>query len=240
VKILCAALLAVCVAGGAAADTTNSVTFTQDPGADGQYHLTLTVTYVFPGTPPRTGNFGAGTVRVTLPGIAFTLDPSQPPDAGYNCFVAPSNDNVTCSNDGQPTDTGLTFPTSLTIHLLSPTCWSPASDGSAAAADVWSAPADPGTAPDASLPVTPTGDCSNDNALQPVLPGQLAKCKVPKLANVPLASATRRLRNAHCARGKVRYVRSKKVASGKVISQAIKPGKLLVGGSKVNLVVSRG
>lgn len=245
-KILCTALAAVCLAGTAHADTTNDVSFTQDTGADGQYHFTISVSYVFPGLPPRAGNFGAGTVRVTLPGAGFTLDPAGAADPGYSCFVAAasfdsqSGDSVTCSNDGQPTGTGLTFPTSVTIHLVSPTCWAPPVDGSSGTADVWAAPGDPGTAPDASLPIAPPADCTADAPLSPALGGHLAKCRVPKLAGAPLRSATGKLRNAHCARGKVRYAHSKRVKKGRVISQSQKPRKLLGSGARVDLVVSKG
>lgn len=236
-KILCIAVAAFAVLAAGASGETNSVSFTQDPGDDGQYHYVVSVNYDFPGLPPRSGNYGAGTVRVTLPGSAFALDPSQPPPAGYSCFVAPSKDSVACSNDGQQTDSGLTFPTAMTVYLVSPACWP---DGSSGAADVWAAPDDPGTAPDASLPVTAPGGCDPAATDQPVLEGHVAQCRVPKLARVPLASATRRLRNAHCARGKVRYVRSKRVKRGRVVSQSVRPGKLLAPRTRVNLVVSKG
>lgn len=236
-KTLCTTLLVFCALAATAAADENSATFNQGVGTDGQARIDITVTYVFPGLPPRTGNFGLGTARISLPGAEkISLDPTQPPGDGYVCFV--TDTVVNCSNDGQQTGSGLTFPTSLTIHLFAPTCYAPA-DPTGAEADVWSAPNDPGTAPDVSLPITPSGDCGDANQ-QPVLAGHEANCVVPKLAGSTLASAKRQLRNAHCAVGKVSYAKSKKVKKGRVISQSAKPRKTLATGTKVNFVVSKG
>ncbi|MEA2483139.1 MAG: hypothetical protein QOC55_1086 [Thermoleophilaceae bacterium] len=239
-KTLCAVLVAAVASAllaiAAAADT-NDLTFNQGLGADGQDRIDITVSYVFPGVPPRTGNFGAGTVRVTLPGASLKLDPTQPVDPAYACFA--SGDTATCSAEGQPNGGGLTFPTAIAIHLISARCWS-ADPSSPAAADVWAAPTDPGTAPDASLPISDGGTCGSDSPLQPVLTEKSLKCTVPKLNNVSVVSATRRLANAKCARGSVKYARSKSVKKGHVISQSVKPGKVLKEKAKVNLVVSRG
>src|SRR3954451_11422845 len=80
VKTLCTALLTVAIAAGlavsAAADT-NDLTFNQGPGADGQQVSDITVSDVSPGIPPRTANFGAGTVNIALPGADLKLDPAQ-------------------------------------------------------------------------------------------------------------------------------------------------------------------
>jgi hypothetical protein len=237
VKTLLTTLVLVAALSAPAFADENSVTFNQAPGEDGQVHIDIGVTYVFPGLPPRTGNFGLGTVRVTLPDSAMTLDPSQPADAGYVCFVAGSV--VTCSNDGQPSSTGLTFPTSLTIHLFSPTCYAPA-DPTGAQADVWSAPGDPGSAPDVSLPITLEGACSDPGTDQGALNGHAAKCVVPKLAGSTIASAKRQVKNAHCSVGKITYAKSTKVKKNRVISQTLKPKKQLKQGTKVNFVVSKG
>jgi hypothetical protein len=241
VKTLCTALLTVAIAAGlavsAAADT-NDLTFNQGPGADGQNHIDITVSYVFPGMPPRTANFGAGTVNITLPGANLTLDPAQPVDPAYVCFA--SGASVTCSAEGQPNGGGLTFPTTLAVHLISTHCWT-ADPSAAATAAVWAAPTDGGSAPDVTLPVVDPGNCvGGDTPLQPVLVDKSLKCTVPKLKNVPLVSATRRLANAKCARGSVKYARSRSVKKGHVISQSIKPGKVLKEKTKVNLIVSKG
>lgn len=242
-KSLCTALAALCfvgavLAGGALAET-NSATFNEMPGGDGKYHIDIGVSYEFPGTPPRTSNFGAGTVRITLPQSSLTLDPAQPADAGYNCFVESGGSSVICSNDGQSNGAGLTFPSSVTVHMVSATCYSPA-DPTGARADVWAAPNDPGTAPDASLPITPTVDCGTAPDGQPVLGGHGPQCVVPKLAGSTLASAKRQVRNAHCALGKVTFAHSKKVKKGRVISQSLKPKKVLKENTKVSFVVSKG
>jgi hypothetical protein len=232
VKILCTAVVAVfamgaVVAGGALADS-NDLQFSQTQGADGLFHVDMTVSYVFPGLPPRTANSGVGTVRITMPGGDLKLDSVDP---AYTCFA--SGETATCSADGQPQGDGLAFPGTMSLHLVSTRCWS-----GAGSADIWAAPNDPGTAPDVSLPFQ-SGDCLVDTPQQPVLAGHAPKCKVPKLTNVPLASATRRLTNAHCARGVVTYKKSSRVNRGRVISQSVKPGKLLKERAKVNLVVAR-
>ena len=67
-----------------------------------------------------------------------------------------------------------------------------------------------------------------------------AKCVVPKLTNVTLATAKLRLRTAHCALGSVRKVRSRKVSAGRVITQSRRLGTKLAAGTKVALTVSRG
>lgn len=237
-KTLCTALVVVfaagvVVTGGASADS-NDLTFNQTQGADGQYHIDIGVSYVFPGQPPRNYNYGLGTVRITLPGSDLTLDPAQPADPGYTCNIEFSGSAI-CSADGQSNGAGLNFPTSITVHLLSKSCWSAAGGH----ADVWSAPNDPGTAPDVTLPIDQP-DCAADNTTQPVLDTKPLKCTVPKLKNASLQSATRQLANAKCARGKVTFKHSAKVKKNHVISQSIKPGKVLKEKTKVNLVVSRG
>jgi hypothetical protein len=235
VKTLYTAVLAVVVGGavvaGAAAADSNDLTFTQAQGADGRYQIDIGVSYVFPGMPPRTANSGVGTVRFTLPGADLALDPAQPPDVGYVCVAA--GESATCSSEGQQQGDGLAFPTSMTVHLVAKACWTGTGN-----ADVWAAPNDPGTAPDVTLPIQ-ASDCPVDSGRQPLLEGHAPKCRVSKLTGVSLASATRRLKNAHCSRGKVKYGRSARIKHGRVISQSVKPGRVLNERAKVNLVVAR-
>jgi hypothetical protein len=238
VKTLCTALAAAlavgaALAGGAAADS-NSLAFNEGQGSDGEWHIDVGVSYVFPGLPPRNYDYGLGTVRITLPTADLSVDPSQPPDAGYDCVAEPPS-AVICSSAGYANGAGLDFPTSITVHMIARNCWS----ASGGVADVWSAPNDPGTAPDVSLPIDP-GDCSAATVRQPVLDTKPLRCTVPNLRKVPLRSATRRLANAKCRRGRVTYKHSATVKKNSVISQSIKPGKVLRQGTKVDLVVSRG
>ena len=223
-RTLCIALLALACMSTAALAQENSVSFKQTEGTDGLFHIDIGVSYVFPGLPPRTANSGVGTVRITLPdAVNIQTDPAQPADPGYTC--APSANGALCSAEGQPNDAGgLTFPTSVTVHLVSTACWTPGAGGQASA-DVWAAPTDPGTAPDVSMPIQ-GGECGPSDVLQPVLELKGLKCLVPKLKNTSLASATRRLNNAKCARGKVKYVKST-MKKGRVVSQSVKPGTVL-------------
>jgi beta-lactam-binding protein with PASTA domain len=63
------------------------------------------------------------------------------------------------------------------------------------------------------------------------------KCKVPRVIGKGLLEARRSIRAAHCSVGRVRYLRSKR-AKGRIVRQT--PSGARCGGSRVNLVVSRG
>jgi hypothetical protein len=237
VKALSIAILALLVAASSAFAQQNEATFKQTQGDDGLTHIEVTASYAFPGLPPRTGNSGVGTIRVTLPGANFKLESV---DAGYTCTQPGTGggaESITCSTEGQPQDGGTAFPTSMTVRLVSSTCWAPYG-GQAGSADVWAAPNDPGGAPDVSLPIQ-SGGCAAEGGNQPVLDTK-ETCKVPKVKKMTLAAATRELKAGDCARGKVKYAFSPKVKKGRVVSQSQRPGKTLKAGAKVNLVVSLG
>src|SRR6266576_3977085 len=70
-------------------------------------------------------------------------------------------------------------------------------------------------------------------ALSPVV------CLVPPIRGRPLAAARTTLQEAHCSAGAITR-RFSRVARGRVISQAMAPGKQLANGASVNLVVSKG
>lgn len=225
---LAAALAALAGATAGASAQQNDATFKQTQGDDGQIHMEVTASYPFPGLPPRTGNSGAGTVRVTLPGANFKLESV---DAGYTC-VQTDPAAITCSaQDGGPA-----FPTSMTMRLVSGSCW--AGDAGPGSADVWAAPIDPGGAPDVSLPIQP-GECSADASGQPVLDTKQT-CKVPNVKGMTLAAAKRELRAGDCALGTVRTAFSPKARRGRVVAQSQRPGKTMKAGSRVSLVVSKG
>ncbi len=66
------------------------------------------------------------------------------------------------------------------------------------------------------------------------------RCTVPKVVGKQLAAAKLAIKRSHCRVGSVRYVNSRKIKKGIVISQSRRPGKVLPLNSKINLVVSRG
>jgi hypothetical protein len=66
-----------------------------------------------------------------------------------------------------------------------------------------------------------------------------AVCLVPAIKGRPLAAARTTLQEAHCSAGAITR-RFSKVARGRVISQAMAPGRQLANGASVNLVVSKG
>jgi hypothetical protein len=181
-----------------------------------------------------------GTIKVSLPGAGARFDPAQPIDQpGYSC-------SVTLSKYGEP-DTGFTCSTSgdragaVTVHLLSQNCYAPPPEGSAqpAVADVWAAPSDPGTKPDATFELNgdPGCEAAEDTPVDVVVG---AKCVVPKLKKLTLKKATQKLKKAGCKRGKVTKAFSNTVKKGRVIKQAPKPRKKLKLNSKVKLTVSKG
>jgi hypothetical protein len=67
-----------------------------------------------------------------------------------------------------------------------------------------------------------------------------ARCKVPHIKGMKLAAAGRALRGAHCRVGKVKRVRTPKVARGRVMSTTPRSGRLLPAGAKVELFISKG
>jgi hypothetical protein len=224
--------LALAFAVSASAQTNDAI-FKQTQGDDGRWHYEISAGYAFPGLPPRTGNFGVGTLRVTLPGTSFTLESTDPQ---YQCSVEGPG-QIVCSNEGLAIDGGTAFPSSMTLRLLAPACWTPP-DGQAGSADIWAAPYDPGTAPDVRLPLQP-GECATDPSTQPVLDTK-DSCKVSNVKGMTVAAAARELAAGDCKRGRVSYAYSPKVKKGRVIKQSQRPGKTLKAGSKVNLVVSKG
>jgi hypothetical protein len=65
-------------------------------------------------------------------------------------------------------------------------------------------------------------------------------CTVPKTKGMKLPAAQRALRRAHCEVGKIRSVRSKRLARGRVIRTNPPAGRRLPDGAAVALVVSKG
>jgi beta-lactam-binding protein with PASTA domain len=65
-------------------------------------------------------------------------------------------------------------------------------------------------------------------------------CVVPAVQRLLLATARTRLLAAHCSAGTIARRFSETVGKGRVISQAVAPGKQLKNGAAVNLAVSKG
>jgi hypothetical protein len=224
-------LMIVALAFPAASANADSSTFSEIQSPDDQlYHVDVNI-----------ARYGIGTIKVSLPGSSARFDPVlQIDQAGYTCQVTTSaygeeNTGFICSTGAVPS------PQDVTVHLLSQECYAPPPDGSAqpAIAQVWAASADPGTPPDASFPLHADVDCSGGDE-PPVDNFSGARCVVPKLKGLTLRTAKRKLTRAGCKAGKVTYVTSKKVKTGRVVKQATKAGKKLKLGAKVKLLVSRG
>ena len=207
----------------------NDATLRQTQGDDGLFRVEVTVSYGFPGLPPRTANSGVGTVRVTLPNANLKVESA---DSAYQCGTdGPTM--IVCRTDGTPQGEGTSFPPTMTMTLISPSCLT-----DAGTADVWAAPYDPGGSPDVSLTLTPRG-CVSTGDGQPVVDTK-ETCKVPNVKGMTLAAATRELSAGDCLKGKVTLAYSPKVKKGRVIKQSQRPGRTMKFRSKVNLTVSKG
>jgi hypothetical protein len=66
------------------------------------------------------------------------------------------------------------------------------------------------------------------------------RCVVPRVIGKTLARAKRAIKKGHCRPGKIGHAFSRRVRTGRVLSQRPKPGRRLRSGAPVNLVVSRG
>lgn len=65
-------------------------------------------------------------------------------------------------------------------------------------------------------------------------------CVVPLFANATLTTVKQRITAAHCAVGRVQWVYSKRVLSGRVITLSPSPGGHLANNARVNITVSKG
>ncbi|HMJ00502.1 MAG TPA: PASTA domain-containing protein [Gaiellaceae bacterium] len=78
---------------------------------------------------------------------------------------------------------------------------------------------------------------NDPSATPPPPPAPPARCTVPRVIGLRLATARSRIRRAHCRVGRVRRARSRRV--GRVLSQSPRAHALRPRGTKVNLVVGR-
>ena len=78
------------------------------------------------------------------------------------------------------------------------------------------------------------------NTVSVFLADSSAVCVVPSVAGKKLPAAKQAIGQAGCRVGKIRRAYSKRVRNGRVVSSAPRPHRVLHGGGKVNLVVSRG
>jgi hypothetical protein len=65
-------------------------------------------------------------------------------------------------------------------------------------------------------------------------------CLVPRVVGLSLAKARAKVRRAHCSVGSVRRKASSRAKRGRVLAQAVKAGRTLRSGARVNLTVGRG
>lgn len=90
-------------------------------------------------------------------------------------------------------------------------------------------------------PVGPAAATTNagESPAETGKPAASATCKVPKLTGLTQAAASKRLKSAGCAVGKVTRKPAAKKRVGRVISQSRKAGSKVAKGTKVNLTVGR-
>ncbi|HKD34429.1 MAG TPA: PASTA domain-containing protein [Gaiellaceae bacterium] len=66
------------------------------------------------------------------------------------------------------------------------------------------------------------------------------KCRVPKVVGLTIKIAKGRILKARCRVGKITYKHSASKKNGRVLAQSPKPGKKLLNGAKVRLIVGKG
>ncbi len=88
-------------------------------------------------------------------------------------------------------------------------------------------------------PPPPQSTTAPTRTLAPPAPAT-ARCTVPRLVGLKLASARKRLKRAHCGLGKVKRQRTRqRRRAGRVIAQRIKAGTKLPRAAKVGITVGR-
>jgi IPT/TIG domain/PASTA domain len=85
-----------------------------------------------------------------------------------------------------------------------------------------------------SVPVTVTTVAGTATAAQPFT---YEGCRVPQLRGRKLKASKKRIRKADCKIGKVKKLHDATAKTGKVVKQNPKPGKILVPGTKVKVVL---
>src|SRR5436305_4642903 len=117
----------------AASAAAGGTTISEGPssGSDNLWHIDIGVSFDSVGMGANAVNSGAGTVRITLPGIdadGGAFDPSLPAEPfGYSCHAGTGSYGVPgtgfeCINLGQASASGLTFPADMTLHLTATDC----------------------------------------------------------------------------------------------------------------------
>jgi hypothetical protein len=71
-------------------------------------------------------------------------------------------------------------------------------------------------------------------------PTPLVACHVPRIKGMKLRSAEKALHRAHCRVGKVKHVKSRNVAPGRVMNSTPRAGRNRPAGTKIELFVSKG
>ena len=73
-----------------------------------------------------------------------------------------------------------------------------------------------------------------------VTPTPLVACHVPRIKGMKLRAAEKALRRVHCRVGKIKHVKSRNVAPGRVMNSTPRAGRNRPAGAKIELFVSKG
>jgi hypothetical protein len=65
-------------------------------------------------------------------------------------------------------------------------------------------------------------------------------CLVPRVVGMSLTKARSKIKRAHCSVGTISRRSSKRATKGRVLKQAVRPGRKLRAGARVNLTVGKG
>src|SRR4051794_4620225 len=221
----CAVSAAVMLVAPASASDTGTVTESLN-SSDHRWHIDVNITFAGTGSGQYQANAGAGTVRVTLPGIektpqvAFGTPPADPASYG-DCQITAGAFGVAktgfeCSSSGQVIGVSqISYPTDATIHIVSPSCYTfPAADAQEPArADIWAAADSTDRPPDATYVLSFDAQCPAPTPIQTQTKTEApaGTCTVPKLRGKTLSAATSALTNAGCAGGTLKRIFSRTV-----------------------------
>ena len=198
-----------------------------------------------------TSHIGPFRIDTTPPGTAIVSGPPAETADSSATFVLSADEpaTFTCSLDGAD-DADCASSVTYAALALGPHIFRVTASDRAGNADptpaehrwqVVATPPPPPTPPPPAPPPPPPAPPPASPPPPPPAPLRPpAVCRVPRVTGKTLPAARRALVARHCRVGALRYVWSRAVPRGRVVSQRPRPGVRLLSGAKVALVLSRG
>jgi uncharacterized repeat protein (TIGR01451 family) len=199
------------------------------PGADVWVHIYSGTSAASCATYNNTASFGSGNGGTGSSSDSVTV---------FGCPPPPPPHAVTVTKGGSGTGTVTSTPAGINCG---PVCTAQFSNGTSV---TLTAAASPGSRFTGWFgECSGTGTCVLTMSIDHTVSATFAKrprCRVPKVVGLKLTKAKTKIRSAHCSVGKIAKKFSSRKKKGVVLSQKPKPGKTLLGGSKVSLTVGKG